>query len=97
MPSTLMMANMAEFPCVSYGIIADWDTSLCWVETYLWDPKIVLCNIWMAPKGRMALPNWMNFRKKSERPLTPLIFGVLWCNFFIMDMVEYMERGARAI
>ena len=61
------------------------------------DPKIVLCNIWMAPKGRMALPNWMNFRKKSERPSTPLIFGVLWCNFFIMDMVEYMERSARAI
>ena len=39
-----MMANMAEFPCVSYGIFADWDTSLCWVETYLWDPKIVLYN-----------------------------------------------------
>ena len=78
MPSTLMMANMAEFPCVSYGIIADWDTSLCWVETYLWDPKIVLCNIWMAPKGRMALPNWMNFRK-------------IILKFFIMDMVAYLR------
>ena len=27
----------------------------------------------------------------------PLIFGRLCCNFFVMDMVEYMQVGTRAI
>ena len=46
------------------------------------DPKIVLCNIWMAPKGRMALPNWMNFRKQSEQPSTPPHFRNIMVQFF---------------
>ena len=33
-------------------------------------------------KGRVTLPNRMNFRKSSKRPLTPpLIFGKLYCAF----------------
>ena len=43
-------------------------------------------------KGRVRLPNRMNFRKNSKRPLTPpLIFGKFCCKFFIMDMVAYMQ------
>ena len=45
--------------------------------------------VYLAPlvifvtKGRMALPNRMNFRKNSKRLSTPphLIFGKLCCNF----------------
>ena len=48
-------------------------------------------------KGRVPLPNRMNFWKNSKRPLTPpLIFGKLCCKFFIMDMVAYMQGGMRA-
>ena len=38
----------------------------------------------VATKGRVRLPNRMNFRKKSKQPLTlpPLIFGKLCLKFF---------------
>ena len=39
---------------------------------------------------------WINFRKNSKRPSTPLIFGKLCCNFLIMDMAQYMQGGTRA-
>ena len=43
----------------------------------------------MAPKGRMALPNWMIFWKNSKRRLTPpLIFGKLYCNFFGKRLIK---------
>ena len=47
----------------------------------------------MGPlKGRVTLPNQMNFRKNSKRPLTPpLILEKLYCNFFYMDMVAFMQ------
>ena len=32
-------------------------------------------------KGRVTFPNRMNFRKSSKRPLTPPIFGKLYCAF----------------
>ena len=46
------------------------------------------------PNRRVGLPKRMNFRKNSKRPLTiPLIFGKLYCNFFVMDMVAFMQGG----
>ena len=46
-------------------------------------------------KGRVRLPNRMNFRKNSKQPSTPpaFIFGKLCYNSFITDMVAYMRGG----
>ena len=44
-------------------------------------------------KGRVRLPNRMNFWKNSKRSLTPPPhFGKLCCNFFIMDLVARRHR-----
>ena len=52
------------------------------------------CFVHASLKGRVRLPNQMNFRKNSKRPSTPpLIFGKLCCKFFIMDMVAFMRGG----
>ena len=46
-------------------------------------------------KGRVR-PIRMNFWKISKQPLTLLlIFGKLYCNFSIMNMVAYMQGGMR--
>ena len=39
-----------------------------------------------------------DFWKKSKLPSTspPLIFGKSYCNFFVMDMVVYMQGGMMA-
>ena len=47
-------------------------------------------------KERIPLPNRMNFWKNSKRPLTPPSFSKLYCKFFIMDMVAYLQGGMRA-
>ena len=49
-------------------------------------------------KVRVVLPNWMNFRNNSKWPLTtPLTFGKLCCNFFMIDMVACMQGSMMAI
>ena len=42
---------------------------------------------------RVAIPNRMNFWKNSKGPLTRplLIFGKLCCNFYIMDIVAFLQ------
>ena len=46
-----------------------------WLRSY-WFCSERKCN------GHVTPPNRMNFRKKSKRPSTPLIFGKWWCKFF---------------
>ena len=53
---------------------------------------IVVMHLQVHTQGRIPLPNRMIFWKNSKRPLTtPLIFGKLCCNFFIMDMVAFCQ------
>ena len=49
----------------------------------------------MGPlKGRVTLPNLMNFRKNSKRPLTPPPhFWKIILQIFIMNMVAFMQGG----
>ena len=50
------------------------------------------------PKGRIPLPNQMNFWKNSERPLTPPSFLENYVAiFFKMDMVAFMQGGTGQI
>ena len=46
-------------------------------------------------KGRVRLPDQMNFWKNSKRPLTPPPphFWKIMLQFFIMDMVAFMQGG----
>ena len=46
-------------------------------------------------KGRISLQNWRIFWKKSQNCFDPpsLIFGNLCCEFFIMDIVAFMQGG----
>ena len=55
-----------------------------------------ILGIFKSRKGRMALPNRMNFLKFQTAFDPPLIFEKLCCKLFIMDMVEYMQGGTRA-
>ena len=51
----------------------------------------------ISHKGRVAAPNWMNFRENPNglRP-PPLIFGKLCCKLFMIDMAAYMQGGMMA-
>ena len=45
-------------------------------------------------KGRVAVPNRMNFRENSNTAFDPpLVLGKLCCKFFMMVMVAYMQGG----
>ena len=45
-------------------------------------------------KGRIPLPNRMNFWKNSKRPLTPPPhFWKIILDFFIMEMVAFLHGG----
>ena len=63
---------------------------------YSTDVRILIFAVFIeVSQGRIPLPNWMNFLKNSKRHLTPrpLIFGKLYCKFFIMNMVAFMQGG----
>ena len=48
-------------------------------------------------KGRVPLPNRMNFRKHSKQPSTPSPhFRKIMLQFFMIDMVAYMQGGMMA-
>ena len=48
--------------------------------------------LYHKPKGRVWLPNQMDFWKNSKQPLTPFphFWKILLQTFFIMDMVAFM-------
>ena len=50
-------------------------------------------------KGWVTLPNQMNFKEKVLTAFDPppLIFGKLYCKYFMIDMVAYLWRGMMAI
>ena len=51
-------------------------------------------NIQQSSKRRIPLPNRMNFWKNSKQPLTPPPhFWKIILQFFIMDMVAFMQGG----
>ena len=45
------------------------------------------------PKGRIPLPNWMNFWKSSQPLPPPPHFWKIILQFFIMDIVAFMQGG----
>ena len=71
--------------------------SIFWLETN-W--KLYQSFNWVitvGAKGRMAAPNRMIFWKNSKRPSPPPPhFRKMMLQFFMMDMMEYMQRGTRA-
>ena len=59
--------------------------------------------LWKPLETRVALLLWTGhatksdeFSEKFQTASTPLIFGKLHCNFFIMDMVACLQVGIRA-
>ena len=45
-------------------------------------------------KGRIPLPKSDEFLEKFQTAFDPpLIFGKLYCKFFIMDMLAFMQGG----
>ena len=50
-----------------------WNVKSCFnnVHSYTDNVPQVILQMWWVSKGRVTLPNQMNFRKSSKRPLTP--------------------------